>query len=233
MHSFLIVSKNRQQRDLQAFRLAEGLLSQKIAPSTPPSDLLVLSINNKSSIGIENVRRIGEFLKNKPWQANAKVVIVPESQLLTLEAQNALLKTLEEPPGHSYIILTSPHEGLLLPTVVSRCALRRISHQTKPDDLENHEADNLTLLLKGGYRERLDFMEKNEELFSKKEKNLEIIDDWLVKLYQISQEKIEIPALREVEKILLEAKKNLLVSHVSARSLIELCLLKIPEKIKI
>ena len=48
-------------------------------------------------------------------------MIITEAQNLTLPAQNALLKTLEEPPAHSLIILTTPNPALLLPTVVSRC----------------------------------------------------------------------------------------------------------------
>ncbi|MFQ5429457.1 MAG: DNA polymerase III subunit delta' [Phycisphaerae bacterium] len=57
----------------------------------------------------------------RPGQADAKVFIVREADRMTAQAQNALLKTLEEPPGHGYLILLSASPAAMLPTVRSRC----------------------------------------------------------------------------------------------------------------
>jgi len=57
----------------------------------------------------------------KPYEAETRVVTISEAQNLNLEAGNALLKVLEEPPEHTIIILTALNTANLLPTVVSRC----------------------------------------------------------------------------------------------------------------
>ena len=67
----------------------------------------------------------GRFVESVAWKApqlgHAKVFIVDEAELLAREGQNALLKTLEEPPRDSYIILVTTAEEKLLPTIRSRC----------------------------------------------------------------------------------------------------------------
>lgn len=233
MHSYLLTDPNRENREQAALALAQKLL-QIEHPLTSHVDLLILEAQEQSSISIESARAIREFLKNKPFQAAAKVVIVNQAELLTLEAQNALLKTLEEPPGHSFIILTSPHEELLLPTVVSRCVLEKADKKQTPRSSSKGSTgtSNFISLLKSDYRERLDFMEKNEDLFSQKETAIQTLDSWLTQLYS-SRKESNLFSLGPVFKALLEAKKSLLWSHVSARALVELCLLKIPEKLKI
>jgi hypothetical protein len=74
------------------------------------------------AIGIESVRELESFLSLKVPGNKAidRVVIIEDSQLLGIEAQNALLKTLEEPPRSTVIVLTSNKEQSLLPTVRSR-----------------------------------------------------------------------------------------------------------------
>jgi hypothetical protein len=76
----------------------------------------------KGSIGIEAVRQLEGFLSLKvPREQNInRVVIIEDAQNLTLEAQNALLKTLEEPADKTLLILTASHAQALLPTITSR-----------------------------------------------------------------------------------------------------------------
>lgn len=76
---------------------------------------------DKASIGIEAVRELQQFLKlklpnNAPW----RIIIIPSAQALTIEAQNALLKLLEEPPERTVLILATDSEQALLPTIRSR-----------------------------------------------------------------------------------------------------------------
>jgi hypothetical protein len=80
----------------------------------------VLTIQTESSIGIEEVRQIQKFLSKKPIQEKYNAVYILNAHLLTVPAQNALLKTLEEPPGNSQIYLVTSQPDLLLPTVLSR-----------------------------------------------------------------------------------------------------------------
>lgn len=75
-----------------------------------------------TEIGIDTVR---EFLQKNcnlpPYEGKAKVYIIDDAELMSVEAANCILKTLEEPPSHVVIILLTTQENLLLPTVVSRC----------------------------------------------------------------------------------------------------------------
>lgn len=73
------------------------------------------------SLGIELARHVIEALARHPFEGGRSVVILFEAHLATTEAQNALLKLLEEPPPSAVIVLVTEHPERLLPTVRSRC----------------------------------------------------------------------------------------------------------------
>jgi DNA polymerase III subunit delta' len=70
---------------------------------------------------IDRIRALLAALSMKPFSARHRVVIIAEAQCMNPEAANALLKTLEEPPLHTMVILTASQKSDLLPTIVSRC----------------------------------------------------------------------------------------------------------------
>lgn len=124
MHSFLIVSSNADSRWQHAVNQISKALStttQKVA--THPD---FLELTSEGSISIKHIRELKVWVHKKPFKAPKKAVLIPEAQNLTLPAQHALLKTLEEPPGDTIIILTAPNPSLLLPTVVSRCQIIKL-----------------------------------------------------------------------------------------------------------
>ena len=84
------------------------------------SDCMVVEPNEKGSIGIDESREIKNFLWQKPNASSRRTVIVDEAELLTTEAQNALLKITEEPPASSLIILVTSDPESILPTILSR-----------------------------------------------------------------------------------------------------------------
>ncbi len=57
----------------------------------------------------------------KPYSSPYKIYIIDEAQKLTLQAQNALLKTIEEPPAYAVVMLLADNPDALLPTISSRC----------------------------------------------------------------------------------------------------------------
>jgi DNA polymerase-3 subunit delta' len=99
-----------------------------------PDFLWVAPPLEKNAISIEQIREdlIG-FLQLKSHQGGIRVAVVAEAELMTVPAANSLLKTLEEPPADSIIILVASRLSRLPPTVVSRCHRLRIS--TPPRDL--------------------------------------------------------------------------------------------------
>ena len=74
----------------------------------------------KNMIRVDAIRSIISFLKYPPVEANFRIVIIDDAHLMNRSAQNALLKTLEEPPPNRIIILVSSQSSSLLPTVKSR-----------------------------------------------------------------------------------------------------------------
>ena len=83
-----------------------------------------------NSIKISQIREMQENVYKKPIVSNKKVIIIDNSDKMTEEAQNSLLKTLEEPPEYIMIILISSNENKLLNTIKSRCL--KISFNSVP-----------------------------------------------------------------------------------------------------
>lgn len=93
----------------------------------------VLEIDAASNRGIDQIRELIENLKYAPVKGKAKVYIIDEAHMLTKEASNALLKSLEEPPRHVYFILATTEPNKLPPTILSRCQrydFRRLDTKT-------------------------------------------------------------------------------------------------------
>ncbi|MBI3384744.1 hypothetical protein HY030_00955 [Candidatus Gottesmanbacteria bacterium] len=98
------------------------------------------------SLGIAEVREIEYQIHLKPYSYPLKIVLIENADRLTIQAQNAFLKTLEEPPVFCLIILIVEKKSALLPTVLSRCQV--ISLPAKVDvELSNEEEKKMTLAL--------------------------------------------------------------------------------------
>lgn len=78
-----------------------------------------------SNRGIDDIRELREAVHTVPFESKYKVYIIDEVHMLTKEAFNALLKTLEEPPAHVIFILATTEEEKLLDTILSRCQVFR------------------------------------------------------------------------------------------------------------
>jgi DNA polymerase-3 subunit gamma/tau len=81
----------------------------------------VIEVDAASNRGIDEMRDLREKVNYQPNQARRKVYIIDEVHMLTKEASNALLKTLEEPPPHVIFVLATTEAHKLLPTILSRC----------------------------------------------------------------------------------------------------------------
>lgn len=87
----------------------------------------------RSVITVEEIRRIGRFLSMTTHDGGYRVVIVDPADDLNVNAANALLKNLEEPPKNTLFVLISHSPGRLLPTIRSRCQVVRLSPLSVPD----------------------------------------------------------------------------------------------------
>lgn len=139
-HALMLIGPPGSGKRALAMRLAEAVLSiGEGSFDTHPYALLIAPEAEGKAIGIEAVRSLERFLALKvPVNAELnRVVVIENAHVLTLEAQNALLKMLEEPPAGTLIILTVRHEQTVLPTIRSRAQSIAVGRLEKPT-LEAH-----------------------------------------------------------------------------------------------
>lgn len=133
-HALLLAGKAHLGKRLIARSVAAellGITTDKLDDSGAYREVLAV----KNTIAVETVRELIAFFSlTVPGKAHIKrVALVPDAEMMTHAAQNALLKALEEPPVDTVIILTSSHPDTLLATIRSRCQTCRIQTPTSED----------------------------------------------------------------------------------------------------
>ena len=98
--------------------------SCKQALSGNHPDIIFITHEKPGTIGVDDIRRqINTDVAIKPYSGPKKIYIVNEGEKMTVQAQNALLKTLEEPPEYAVILILTDNVNTLLPTILSRCVV--------------------------------------------------------------------------------------------------------------
>lgn len=104
-------------------------------------DIVFVNSGDKKSIGVDKIREISKDVYIKPFEAEKKVYIIENGEIITDEAQNAMLKILEEPPEYAVFIIITISASMLLSTVLSRCTRVRftpLSERQMRKYLEEH-----------------------------------------------------------------------------------------------
>ena len=90
-------------------------------------DLIHVTHEKPNSIGVDDIReQINDTIMIRPYSSYYKIYIVDEAEKMTQQAQNALLKTIEEPPSYAIIILLTTNQEAFLPTILSRCVQMKL-----------------------------------------------------------------------------------------------------------
>lgn len=98
--------------------------SCKQALSKNQPDIIFVSHEKPNTISVEDIRtQINNDIVIKPYSSPRKIYIINEGEKMTIQAQNALLKTLEEPPEYAVILILTANVDTLLPTILSRCVI--------------------------------------------------------------------------------------------------------------
>ena len=85
-------------------------------------DLIYVTHEKPASMGVDDIReQINDTIMVRPYSSQYKIYIVDEAQKMTVQAQNALLKTIEEPPAYAVIMLLTTNPDAFLQTILSRC----------------------------------------------------------------------------------------------------------------
>ena len=122
--STLIIAKKKESIGQKLDQLCSNL-GHKFDQNNPD----ILLINQDSGWGIDKIRQINNFLFQKPFSHQSKIIIILEAQNLNTESQNALLKILEEPGKDNYVILSTNKIKSILPTIISRCQTIKLSEK--------------------------------------------------------------------------------------------------------
>ena len=92
-------------------------------------DIIRVVHEKPNTISVEEVRvQINNDIMIRPYNGKYKIYIVPDADMMTVQAQNALLKTIEEPPEYAVIFLLTENAESLLPTILSRCVMLKIKN---------------------------------------------------------------------------------------------------------
>ncbi len=113
-----------QCEDRQDYEPCQECHSCKQALSSNHPDIIFVTHEKPGTIGVDDIRsQINADVAIKPYSGPKKIYIMNEGEKMTVQAQNALLKTLEEPPEYAVILILTTNVDSLLPTVLSRCVI--------------------------------------------------------------------------------------------------------------
>lgn len=205
VHSYLFVGQEGIGKDLFAKQFAQMILCKHPEGQIPCGsckscmeflggshpDFMFIEPEDGKTTKIEQVRFLQEKIAEKPVTSKKKVYILSQSETMTREAANSLLKTLEEPPEYTVIILTTSNESKLLTTIKSRCMKiyflpipeSEIKQYVKAHELENDITEHMIKQCSGSLGKLLKMAEEKEQYFQletlmKKIKNTDITQIW-------------------------------------------------------
>jgi DNA polymerase-3 subunit delta' len=125
-HAHLIVGDDGIGKSLIAKEFAVSILG-KTSIKEYVDILEFRNKKSKKSIGVDEIREINEEISKKPFEGNKKVIIIYDGDKITIQAQNAFLKTIEEPPKGVFIFILCENLEGILDTVKSRCQIHKLN----------------------------------------------------------------------------------------------------------
>ncbi len=150
--------------------------SCKQALSGNQPDIITVGHEKPASIGVEDIRgQLCGDIQIKPYSSPYKIYIVDEAEKMTVQAQNAILKTIEEPPAYGVILLLTTNADAFLPTILSRCVTLKLrpvksevirAYLMEKYQIPDYQADVCTAFARGnvGKAQRLAQSEQFAEL---------------------------------------------------------------------
>ena len=139
-HAYIINGERGSGKKLLSSLFATTLLCEKggedpcnkchsciQAESGNHPDIIWVTHEKPNSISVDDIReQVNNTVQIKPYQGPYKIYIIPQADLMTVQAQNALLKTIEEPPSYAVIMLLTENADTLLATINSRCVMLKL-----------------------------------------------------------------------------------------------------------
>ena len=139
-HAYILNGEKGAGKKMLANLFATTLLCEKAGPdpcnechscrqaeSGNHPDIIRVTHEKPNTISVDDIReQVNNTILIKPYQGPYKIYIIPQADMMSVQAQNALLKTIEEPPEYAVIMLLTENADTLLPTIASRCVMLKL-----------------------------------------------------------------------------------------------------------
>lgn len=196
-HAYLFVGQDSAGKYDFAEDVCEMLTGKR--SENNPDIKLIGPDRDGAKIYIEDVRNLKSFMALKPHSSEYKIAVVNDADTMTVEAANAMLKILEEPPKKSIIILISPKPRILPRTIISRCesVIFLPPAEVQTDEMRRALAD-LRKAVKQSMAERIKYAKSIYE----KENYAELVNLWLRSLrLQLADKPTVAPVLKNLLRL--------------------------------
>lgn len=163
-----IIEGDSESAESEAKKICVSILGEKFRYKIEKSicsDIIFIDSKLKKSIGIDDIRKIQKDVLLSPIECDSKIYIFKNSQNITEQGQNALLKVLEDPPKNVNFIFLCTNHKKLIQTIISRSSI--IFLNNKGDSLQNYEDDLVGAVLSDNKFEILRLSSKDMDFFSK------------------------------------------------------------------
>ncbi len=178
--SYIIIHPNQKSLDECVVKTINKYFSKKfnsLEQALHNPDFFVVEKEEKGNIKIEQVKELQKRLYFSPYENSHQFALIKEAHLMTTEAQNALLKTLEECCEKTIIVLTTNSESAVLQTILSRCT--RIYPKSIDEEIKNSNQTKTQAFLNKPIYEQIDYIDKIV-----KEKKTEAFMDKLISFFR-------------------------------------------------
>lgn len=141
--TYIIASKKERLQKSELKKLLTRLFGREVSQSP---DIHLLNPEGKNSIGIEEVKELQQSMRFKPFQEEIQIGVILDAQKLTQQAQNSMLKSLEDSSATSVYILCVDNEKNLLPTIRSRGVVLYPKREEETEEeipIEKGDAENI------------------------------------------------------------------------------------------
>jgi DNA polymerase-3 subunit delta' len=222
-HAYLFSGQEKLGKKTLALEWISSIFGQDILKTKHP-DFFLIEPRDKE-IQISQIRDLISRLSLKPFSAPFKATIIDQAHLMSQEAQNCFLKTLEEPKGNTLLILISEYPETLFSTISSRCEMikfypvkkREIERYLREKGISQDLIEEIIYLTRGRPGVAMDFIQNPQKLENKKR----IIEDLkkipklnLVYRFQYAKNLSQENNLREVLEIWLNYFRNILLLKI-------------------
>lgn len=226
--SLLVTGGTKSERKEKARKILEDYQIASV-------DITILE--SETTIGINEIRQLKHQFSLKPYSSQFRAGIVFEAQNLTIPAQNAFLKTLEEPPPQTLIVLTVSNKDLLLQTIISRCQTIELPSkdgvELSEEEFRNYLSSIIYYLLSSGVGEKLKLA---QEVAQSRESTISWLDTQTVVLRELlvgknTPKSSHNLTIRQILTILrqIQVAKSQIASNVNPRFVLENFLLNLPK----